>query len=108
MSRRHRGCPRSSAAGSSAVDPVQYAGDVNDVDAEVDDTPAAGLCRVGEPRLVRPVGVVEDQFGRVDLTERAAGDDVPDPGYGGKVPVGQVDAQQAVGLTCGIDHLLAL
>ena len=63
--------------------------------------------RVVEPRLVRAVGVVEDEVDGVDLAELAAGDELARPRARRRVAVGEVDAEQPVGRARRLDDARA-
>ena len=78
--------------------------EVHQMDAKVHQAAAARLCRIEEPRLARTVGIVEHQVGEVDLPQSAAFDRPPQCLHGGSVPVGEIDAEQPVGLARSVDH----
>src|SRR5207244_3176793 len=78
-------------------------GEIDEVDAEVDDAAAAGERRVAEPRLVGTVGVVEDEVDGIDAANVAGRDEASDASHRLRVPVREIDAEQPVSATCGGD-----
>jgi hypothetical protein len=76
------------------------------MNAEVDDAAAASEDRIAKPRLVWPVGVVEDEVDRVHGRDR--GDPLAQrPGRSG-VAVGEIDSEQAIGAPRGAKDALGL
>src|SRR3546814_19470868 len=64
--------------------------------------------RVVEPRLVRPIGIVEDEIERMDASKRACGQQVPDLPHRFGMALAEVYPQKPVGGAGGGDHLLRL
>src|SRR3546814_19203402 len=64
--------------------------------------------RVVEPRLVRPIGIVEDEIERMDASKSACGQQVQDLPHRFGMAIAEVYPQKPVGGAGGGDHLLRL
>src|SRR3546814_12484303 len=78
------------------------------MDAKLHHAPPARKARVVEPRLVRPIGIVEDEIERMDASKRACGQQVPDLPHRFGMAIAEVYPQKPVGGAGGGDHLLRL
>src|SRR5206468_2810361 len=82
--------------------------EVHEVTAKIDDAAAARESHVAEPWLVGAVRVVEDDVHRIDLPELPLPHEIANRLHPCGEAVGEVDAEQAVGTTCGIHYAASL
>ncbi len=79
-------------------------GEVDEVDAEIHDAAAARERRIVEPRLVGPVGVVEDEIDRVDAPQLARLHQLADAAHAVREAIREIDREEPVGGARRRDH----
>src|SRR5690606_21289457 len=85
-------------------EPEQPQREIHEVYAEVDHAATPGIGLAVEPRGLWAVGVVEHEIHGEHPPDATGPDDALERLDGGGVTVREVDAEQAIGGTCGAHH----